>query len=234
MPTLFLDTASKNHLLALCDRKKTLVTKNLPEKGEGELIPKLEEAMKDVNLTYKDLTHLACAIGPGGFTSLRIGVTAVNTMAYALGLPSAGIHLSDLWKSRVRGVSPFETPRRVTPSDFAEPQRSKIVSRGGHGGAPQGDAGFLWLHSTRRTQIFVKGFGADGTVTPTGIFGLEDAVNLKGSYVGELIPEHQELLTQCTPIPEDELVPLEEMLPGFLAKLSYREQQLRPWYGREG
>lgn len=199
MTTLFLDTASKNHLLALCDEKKVLATKNLAEKGEAEITPKIEEALKEADLTYKDLTHLACTIGPGGFTSLRIGVTAINTMAHALGLPSAGIHLSDFWKSRV------------------------------HGGT-----GFLWLHSTRRTQIFVKGFGVDGKVTPTGIFGLEDAVNLKGPYVGELITEHEELLTQCTPIPESELIPLEEMLPAFLAKLPYREQQLKPWYGREG
>ena len=217
MTTLFLDTASKNHLLAVCDEKKTLVTKNLAEKGEAEITPKLEEALKEAGLTYKDLTHLACAIGPGGFTSLRIGVTAMNTMAYALGLPSAGIHLSDLWATRVRHP---EEP------DGAERRRaSRRVTR---------DTNFLWLHSTRRTQIFVKGFGADGKVTPTGIFGLEDAVNLKGSYVGELIPEHQGLLTQCTAIPESELVPLEDMLPGFLARLSYREQQLRPWYGRDG
>jgi len=78
----------------------------------------------------------------------------------------------------------------------------------------------------------VKGFGADGTVTPIGTFGLEDAVQLQGSYVGELIPEHQTLLSRCIMIPEKELIPCNEFLPGFLAKLPYQRQQLAPWYGR--
>ncbi len=198
MLILFLDTASNKHSLALCSEREVFAYLPLKTHGDADLVPTIEAALKENGYSYRDLTHLVSLLGPGGFTSLRVGVTAINTLAYALGLPSAGIHLSDLWSSRVK------------------PQQN-----------------FLWLHSTRRTQIFVKGYGADGTITPVGTFGLEDAVQLQGSYVGELIPEHQTLLARCIQIPEKELTPFNEFLPEFLAKLPYQKQQLEPWYGRE-
>lgn len=202
MIILFLDTASNSHSLALCTESELLARVPLKTHGDTDLVPAIENILKEKNRTYKDLTHLASVIGPGGFTSLRVGVTAINTLAYTLNLPSAGVHLSDFWSQRVL----FEQARR--------------------------SGNFLWLHSTRRTQIFVKGYGIDGTITPIGTFGLDDAVKLKGPYVGELIPEHRELLKNCIPISEEELMPIEKFLPPFLAALLYAKQQLLPWYGR--
>lgn len=201
MNILFLDTASRNLSLVLCTEKKILAQKILADRGDAALSSVMEDALKQANLTEKDLTHLACVIGPGGFTSLRIGVAAANALAFALKLPSSGVPLWDVWKER------------VMPNE--------------------GDTQFLWLHSTRRTQIFVKGYGKEGTITPTGVFGLEDAVRLKGPYVGELLPEHEKLLQRCIKIPEEKLLPLEKMFPKFLAGLPYRKQILTPWYGRE-
>lgn len=196
MNILFIDTASKQNLLALCNEEKTLILTNLVQKNDSGLIPAIEKALEKAGMRYSDLTHLACAIGPGGFTSLRIGVTTMNTLSYSLELPSAGIHLSSVWAARTKQPC-------------------------------------LWLHSTRRTQIFVKVFGGDGTSTPTTIFDLEEAEQLQGQYVGELIEEHQNLLTQCTPMPKEALLSLEEMLPQYLSQLKYRKQLLLPWYGRD-
>ena len=190
--TLFLDTASNSHSLALCTEKELLRRVPLQTHGDTDLVPAIENILREKNFTYKDLTNLVSVIGPGGFTSLRVGVTAINTLAYALDLPSSGVHLSDMWAGRVRG--------RV--GDPSEPEP-----------APQ--TPFLWLHSTRRTQIFVKGFGENGTITPIGIFELEDAAKLQGAYIGELIPEHQALLSGCTKILEAELKPIEKFLPEF-------------------
>ena len=225
MLTLFLDTASNSHSLALCTESELLLRVPLKTHSDTDLVPAIENILKEKDFTYKDLTHLASVIGPGGFTSLRVGVTAINIMSDTLSLPSTGIHLSDWWSTRVMNVG---APRWGA-------QLESIAASGRASGAPlhASPQNFLWLHSTRRTQIFVKGYGTDGTVTPVGTFGLEDAVQLQGPYVGELIPEHQKLLTRCSPILEEELMPLIEFLPGFLAKLPYGKRQLLPWYGRD-
>lgn len=207
MNILFLDTASSTPCLVLCDEERTLTVKPLPKQGESQVIPILEEALREVKWGYDTLTHIACVIGPGGFVSLRIGITATNTLAWALGLPSAGMHLSDLWAARA--PSPHPLPL----------------------GEGQGE-GFLWLHSTRREQLFVRGFGAFMKRYPKPtLINIENASKLQGSCVGELLEEHAKALTECHPLAE--VQSLETVLPKFLTTLQYKKQQLLPWYGRE-
>ena len=54
------------------------------------LLPELALAMKKTGLKFQDLTGLAVVRGPGGFTSLRIGINTANTLAYALNIPAVG------------------------------------------------------------------------------------------------------------------------------------------------
>jgi tRNA threonylcarbamoyl adenosine modification protein YeaZ len=200
---LFLDTASAEANLALCDDEQTLTLQPLPKQGESRMLSTMETALKEVRWTFQNLTHLACTLGPGGFTSLRVGVTAMNALAFALKIPSTGIHLSDLWRERVNLIA-----------DSCQL------------------SGFLWLHSTRRTQLFVRGFGTSGEPWPEPtLIDLEEATKLQGKYVGELLEEHKQVLTGCMPLKE--IQPLETVLPTFLRNLQYEKQQLLPWYGRE-
>lgn len=212
MLTLFLDTASAKNRLALCEDDVLLAHIALGERKDSEIVPAIEKVLQDHAKEYADLTHLACTVGPGGFTNLRIGITTMNTLAYTLDLPITGIHLAALWASRVfpvgaRHAVPLHPTTREAP--------------------------FLWLHSTRRTQLFVKGYAADGSTTPCTLLELEEAVALQGEYVGELIDEHKEILENCVPMPEEKLKGMEEFLPGFLKDLKYAKQKLVPWYGRE-
>lgn len=55
------------------------------------IMPMVEEALRRTALQKGNLTHLAVTVGPGSFTGVRIGVTAVKAMAHALGLPCIGI-----------------------------------------------------------------------------------------------------------------------------------------------
>lgn len=235
MRILFLDTASNSPSLALCNEQQTLALHSLPKQGESQVIPLLEEALRQAGWRYEDhvnsqgehvagLTHIACVVGPGGFVSLRIGVTAANTLAWALSLPSAGIHPSDLWAARAS----------IRPTSVMLSAVSEANSVSKHAGRPpqHDNADFLWLHSTRRTQLFVRGFGAfKERFSGPALVDLEEAASLHGTYVGELIEEHQKVLTGCKPLME---VPsLEAVLPSFLKNLEYRKQQLLPWYGRE-
>ena len=55
------------------------------------IMPMVEEALRRTALHQGDLTHLAVTVGPGSFTGVRIGVTAVKAMAHALGIPCIGV-----------------------------------------------------------------------------------------------------------------------------------------------
>ena len=55
------------------------------------IMPMVEEALARTALTKEQLTHLAVTVGPGSFTGVRIGVTAVKAMSHALGIPCIGV-----------------------------------------------------------------------------------------------------------------------------------------------
>jgi tRNA A37 threonylcarbamoyladenosine modification protein TsaB len=51
----------------------------------------VEQELEKQDLTWKDLSGLVVFKGPGSFTGLRIGITVMNSLAYANGLPIVGI-----------------------------------------------------------------------------------------------------------------------------------------------
>ena len=55
------------------------------------IMPMMEEALTRTALTKEQLTHLAVTVGPGSFTGVRIGVTAVKALSHALGIPCIGV-----------------------------------------------------------------------------------------------------------------------------------------------
>jgi tRNA threonylcarbamoyladenosine biosynthesis protein TsaB len=55
------------------------------------LLPLVVELLHGQNLGIPDIGAFACAIGPGSYTGIRIGVSTVMGMAYAAGKPAYGI-----------------------------------------------------------------------------------------------------------------------------------------------
>lgn len=51
------------------------------------LMPMLEEALIRMNWKIADADLLACTVGPGSFTGVRLGVEAAKATAHALGIP---------------------------------------------------------------------------------------------------------------------------------------------------
>lgn len=68
---------------------------------DHDLVPLMETCFQEAQWNHQDLTHIACTIGPGGFTSLRVGVSLANTLIDQLDISAAGIHLSDLYAARI-------------------------------------------------------------------------------------------------------------------------------------
>ncbi len=59
------------------------------------LLPAIDRLMADAGWAPADLQGLAVAIGPGSFTGLRIGLSAVKGLALALGIPVAAVPTLD-------------------------------------------------------------------------------------------------------------------------------------------
>ncbi len=111
---------------------------------------------------------------------------------------------------------------------------------------------FLWLHSTKKHELFVRGFGKfqniwpDAThVTVEEFTEKMDSLTRRSAppspggrgnkeptfFTGELIPEHEALFKgkELSPLT---LQPLQDILPAFLARQHYEQKLLEPWYGR--
>ena len=62
-----------------------------------ELAPAVAELMRRSGLSMDDLRALGVAIGPGSFTSLRVGLSLVKGLAMARSLPMIGIPTLDIY-----------------------------------------------------------------------------------------------------------------------------------------
>lgn len=61
-------------------------------KGHAEhLMAVIDESLAAAGKTYADLDRLAVSVGPGSFTGIRVGVSAVRGLALALKIPAIGV-----------------------------------------------------------------------------------------------------------------------------------------------
>lgn len=70
------------------------------EAGRGlakGLLEFLEKELEAQGKTWNDVTGLVAYKGPGSFTGLRIGITVLNTLAYANEWPIVGV-TGDAWQ----------------------------------------------------------------------------------------------------------------------------------------
>ena len=202
--TLFLDLASHEKLLALVtDGAATTMLRVNDHTQERALMGTIETLLAQANTSLKDLTRIASVTGPGGFMSVRVGVSIANALAWSLKIPLAGVHLSDIWAIRAQSSKP------------------KTQS-------------FVWLHSTKRNLLFIRGFGNYEDVWPEAVtLPIDDATKLLSMdvpYVGELIDEHVRALPGVKKI--DDVAGIDQILPTLLGSLSDGNTPLEPWYGR--
>jgi tRNA threonylcarbamoyladenosine biosynthesis protein TsaB len=61
-----------------------------------ELAPAIFDLLRRCGLTMDDIRALGVALGPGSFTSLRVGLSLVKGFAFARGLPLIGIPTLDI------------------------------------------------------------------------------------------------------------------------------------------
>ena len=98
MNTLAIDTSTKNFSLAVSRNGKIVRYRNifLDKVLESSIIPAIEKILRDSKLKFKDLDGYAVGLGPGSFTSLRVGLSTIKAFALVTGKPVVGISSLDV------------------------------------------------------------------------------------------------------------------------------------------
>ena len=91
---LNIETATKNCSVSLAKDGKTVMCKEIATQNFShaeKLHVFMEEVLVENKFTYKDLKAVSVSQGPGSYTGLRIGVSSVKGLCYALNIPMIAI-----------------------------------------------------------------------------------------------------------------------------------------------
>ena len=93
MRTLATDTSSKAATVAVTEDGNLLgvFTLNLSTPHSQISMVLIEELLKKLNLTAKDIDIFAAAQGPGSFTGLRVGIATIKGLADGAGKDAVGV-----------------------------------------------------------------------------------------------------------------------------------------------
>jgi len=100
---LSIDTSTQWMGIALFDGWMILYEKvwKTTRRHTVELSPAIEKALLDAAIERKDLKGVAVALGPGSFTSLRIGLAVAKGFSLSLHIPLIGVPSLDIF---ARGI----------------------------------------------------------------------------------------------------------------------------------
>ena len=107
MKILAIDTSSKICGVTIVENEKVLIKLiNDDEKTHSvKLMPMIDKAFKDTNLSLDDISLLACCIGPGSFTGVRIGIATIKAFSDVKNIPVVGITSLESLAYNVKQIS---------------------------------------------------------------------------------------------------------------------------------
>ena len=113
MLILGIDTAAAPCCAAVYDTEKgqilgsTVINNKLTH--SVTLMPVVRDLVRNAELSMENIGLFAVANGPGSFTGLRIGISAVKGLAFALSKPCAAV--STLWRIMLQLMTALSAPR---------------------------------------------------------------------------------------------------------------------------
>lgn len=105
MNYLAIDTCGKN-LTVIIKKQDEYFTYYDADCGVNHstaLMPKIEELVLSVNLDYKDVDFIACVVGAGSFTGIRIGVSTAKALCFAFNKPCLAVTSFDVLAYNEKG-----------------------------------------------------------------------------------------------------------------------------------
>ena len=112
MITLAFDSTAKIASVAVADGEKTLALYSIDNglTHSELLLPMAEDALRALRLTYGDVGLLACSVGPGSFTGVRIGAALVKGIAFGRQIPCAPVSTLEALAENARGLRGLIVP----------------------------------------------------------------------------------------------------------------------------
>jgi tRNA threonylcarbamoyladenosine biosynthesis protein TsaB len=98
MKVLGIDTSTSCGSIGLIDDDRMIAEYllNIPVTHAERLLSTIELVLKEARMAIGDLDGWAISLGPGSFTGLRIGVSAIKGLALATGKPVSGVSTLDV------------------------------------------------------------------------------------------------------------------------------------------
>ena len=109
---LAIDTSSFVLSCALAEKDKLVAEWTVQKRltHSEQLIPHMDEILKDAGVDQKEITAIAAAKGPGSFTGLRIGLATAKTAAYIWKVPLIGVDTLEALVWNLVGARAFILP----------------------------------------------------------------------------------------------------------------------------
>jgi tRNA A37 threonylcarbamoyladenosine modification protein TsaB len=134
---LYINTSSSDKIiLALSDKKGNVLKlkkNSAPYQQSEKLLTEIEKLLTDrkvirlLNYQIIKLSGIIIVSGPGGFTSLRIGIATANAMAWALQIPIVGVEWNsnqidkDLILEGIKKLAKIKKFKQILPKYGSEP-----------------------------------------------------------------------------------------------------------------
>jgi tRNA threonylcarbamoyladenosine biosynthesis protein TsaB len=128
MLVLALDTSTRQGSAALVQASGLVeVERGDPRRTHGERLPgDLERLLHRCGFTLRDVDLFAVAAGPGSFTGLRIGIAAVQGLAFANGRPVVAVSGLDALREAADDAAPAQQARLI--ATWLDAQRAEVFA----------------------------------------------------------------------------------------------------------
>ena len=109
---LAIDTSSLVLSCALAENDRLISEWTVQRKltHSEQLIPHLDNMMKDAGVSREEITAVACSLGPGSFTGLRIGLASIKMMACIWDVPLIGVDTLEALAWNMAGGEAYALP----------------------------------------------------------------------------------------------------------------------------
>ena len=108
MIVLGIDTSGYQNAVGIADGDTVLADFNYEARNSSlrQIITHLETVLGEARLKLEDIGGIGVGLGPGSWTGIRIGVTVAKMLAYATGIPLAGVPTLEALAIDVSGAAP--------------------------------------------------------------------------------------------------------------------------------
>jgi tRNA threonylcarbamoyladenosine biosynthesis protein TsaB len=136
---LAIDTSTLTTSAALLDGGRVVAERDALATPHSEaLLPLIDALVAEAGVTPAALTHVACGVGPGSFTGLRIGLATAKGLCFSLGVPLVAVSsLAALALEGEAAAGPGGLVLAVTDARRGEIYAGLYRLAAGPGGAPE-------------------------------------------------------------------------------------------------